>query len=680
MENLRRTGRSRATSSCAFATLAVVYLTSAGCGIGKPAQPAILIPAEIQGRAFGGQQPVSGSTITLWKAGTSAGYGAGATALTSTTTDRNGNFTLSPNGVRAYTCGSNDLVYITATGGNPGASAANPNIALMAALGPCGNLTPSTFLFIDEVTTVSAAYALGQFMSLPTGTRYSTQIGTSSTNLVGLQNAFATANNLVNTSTGTSPGAASPYVLPLGAVIPTALLNSLANSLASCVNSTGDTCTGTGDLFPAVTPGASAAPQDTLQAALYVALNPTNNVAAIYNLGAATAPYVGLAAAPNDWTAEVSFNGSNTSGASLNIPFLLSLDSQGNVWVVNQPMTSPAAAVSSSNPGNFLTLLSNSGSLLSPTAGFANTASYPTFSYPRGLAIDLNDNAWVANDSTIALKSSTGPANANVLFQVTPAGGVTSIQTGTMAGTALEQPYGVAIDANNNVYFASQTLKQVGIVQSGASTVTFPAAGTSKTPTTPFPPAVDANGNLFVAGDGSGGGLNYIAAPLGGSGSAGTTTSFTASPFNVALNAAVIDGNNNVWVDNSSNALYNVNSTGAVLATCSDAGVTIATPRYLAVDGAGNVWGVSTKNPGYVFECSATGSVLSGATGIGAGAASLMQNPRNLAIDSSGNVWVANNLTGTGGSTTIVEIVGAAAPTVTPIAKALKLNKVGRLP
>jgi hypothetical protein len=57
-----------------------------------------------------------------------------------------------------------------------------------------------------------------------------------------------------------------------------------------------------------------------------------------------------------------------------------------------------------------------------------------------------------------------------------------------------------------------------------------------------------------------------------------------------------------------------------------------------------------------------------------------MQNPRNLAIDSSGNVWVANNLTGTGGSTTIVEIVGAAAPTVTPIAKALKLNKVGRLP
>ena len=81
-----------------------------------------------------------------------------------------------------YTCPSSTaMVYIVATGGNPGNGngAVNPNLAMMATLGQCGNLTPSSFVNISELTTVAAVYALQPFM-----TTY-TSVGTSATNPQG---------------------------------------------------------------------------------------------------------------------------------------------------------------------------------------------------------------------------------------------------------------------------------------------------------------------------------------------------------------------------------------------------------------------------------------------------------------------------------------------------------------
>ena len=57
--------------------------------------------------------------------------------------------------------------------------------------------------------------------------------------------------------------------------------------------------------------------------------------------------------------------------------------------------------------------------------------------------------------------------------------------------------------------------------------------------------------------------------------------------------------------------------------------------------------------------------------GIGTGA--------GIAVDPSGNVWVANNTTGTS-SASVFELVGAAAPTITPIAASLVGSKVGTKP
>jgi hypothetical protein len=123
---------------CYFSAL-IASLAVCGCaGVDNPqgARPA-LIPAGRQGVVDGGQQPVSGATIQLYAVGTT-GDGSAATALLSpaVTTDVNGGFALTG----LFMCpSSSSLVYVVATGGNPGlgGSVNNANLALMAALVAC---------------------------------------------------------------------------------------------------------------------------------------------------------------------------------------------------------------------------------------------------------------------------------------------------------------------------------------------------------------------------------------------------------------------------------------------------------------------------------------------------------------------------------------------------------------
>ena len=112
----------------------------------------------LNGRVYGGNQPVTGSTIQLYAAGT-GGTGTAATPLIGavvTTSDGTGLANSNANAGNAnntltagfftisgdYTCPTVDTqVYLTATGGNPGLGVNNPNISVMVALGSCGYLS-----------------------------------------------------------------------------------------------------------------------------------------------------------------------------------------------------------------------------------------------------------------------------------------------------------------------------------------------------------------------------------------------------------------------------------------------------------------------------------------------------------------------------------------------------------
>jgi hypothetical protein len=221
------------------ATLLAAATLQTGCGTGAMSSPSRIAGPMLQGKIFGGQQPVTGSKIQLYAAG-SGGYGTPAVPLIASTVTSGSDGSFSITGT--YTCSPGQLVYLAATGGNSGFSN-NPNLAMIAALGPCSGLSASTFITINEVTTVASVWALSPFM---TGLA---NIAAPPSNTVGLTNAFADVNTLVDTSTGFIPGP----TLPGGASVPTSEINTLADILAACINSAGGTI-----------PAASSSPLQTL--------------------------------------------------------------------------------------------------------------------------------------------------------------------------------------------------------------------------------------------------------------------------------------------------------------------------------------------------------------------------------------------------------------------------------
>ena len=266
------------------APLLLVCLTplalTLGCAV-KPAESPSAIT--LSGRLHGGQQPVSGATIELFAA--NGGFKPSSLRIMNpTTSDSQGNFSLTG----LYTCPFPDSeVYLVAFGGDPGLGKNNPNIGLMAALGPCGNLATSNFIWVNEVTTVASIEALSSYMyaynSLGPDVGDPTQFTTQ----------FALVNQYVNIATGSSPGPA----LPAGYQVSTAMLYTLSNVLASCINSPGGVAgdgSACGQLFTLTTQASvngGQSPTDTLAAMVQIAHYPTNNVSAIFNLATATGPF-----------------------------------------------------------------------------------------------------------------------------------------------------------------------------------------------------------------------------------------------------------------------------------------------------------------------------------------------------------------------------------------------------
>ena len=577
----------------------------------------------------GGQQAVSGSTIQLYAAA-ATGYGFAATPLLTktVTSDGAGNFTITGD----YSCPSGSpQVYIVATGGNPGLAPGTNNtaLAMMAALGPCSALNPSTFIFIDEVTTVASVYALAPFMSTGGGTK----LGATSANAQGLANAFATVNNLVNTAKGTAPGPS----LPTGATAPTAELNTLADLLSLCVNTSGPAgeCT---TLFNDATPSGLSPPTNTIDAMLDIALNPGHNVSTLYNLVTGVVPFQPtLAAAPNDWTMAI-----NYIGGGLNRPQSIAVDGSGRVWVAN-------------NGANSISELSSSGNAISGSAGFTGGG----LNAPWGIAIDTSGNVWVTDPIVIG---------GGAVSKFSSSGTALSPSSGYTSG-GLSDPFGMAVNGAGVAWAANykttSAFQNTGVAQTGSPY--GPGNGNHDF----YNIAIDKSGNVWMtdnippAGD--------VEVFTSGGAVVGTyTVGGQDGSWGVAIDSAA-----HAWIsNNANNSVTELNSNGTAVANYTGGGLNA--PQGVAIDGLGNVWVANAGPAGTpgksVTELNNSGAAFSPTTGFIGGA---MNSPFSLAIDGSGNVWVSNNATG---SNSVTEIVGAAAPVVTPLALAVKNKTLGTRP
>jgi hypothetical protein len=466
--------KSRVFKTSTFATLlqrsiapAASILALCLCGCAAPlsrttssSQPisSNVSSTSISGVVHGGRQAIVGSSLYLF-ASTTNSYGNSSLSLLNTTapgvsmdgngngfvlTDANGAFSINFD----FVClASNSQVYLAAIGGNAG-SGANANSALLAALGNCGNLTPTTYVTLNELTTVAAVWALAPFLSGPTA------IGASGQNFSGLQDAFAAAAELVNIGTGSAPGA----TLPTNATLPASELNTLADILAACINSSGGiagSATPCGLLFTAATPAGGTAPTDTVTAALNIARNPGSNVTALYNVAPATGPFQPtLSAAPNDWTVAVKY-----SPGGLNAPHAILVDDSDNIWIAN----CGSANCATTGVGSVTKLSNDANTALTTSSGGINV--------PYALASDLSGNIWVANygGNSLSELASTGAPVVSTAY----------------TGGGLNQPNSIAVDNLGNVWLSNLANGSVSEF-SNTGTSLSPAAGyTSQGPGTP---------------------------------------------------------------------------------------------------------------------------------------------------------------------------------------------------
>ena len=591
------------------AWLLASVLPLAGCGgsgnVKPPSGPSL------SGSVHAGATPVSGASVKLYAA-SSAGYGSQAAPLLSSSvkTDASGNFTLN------YTCPSSSaLVYLVATGGNPGLSAGTNNVALamMTALGSCGSLGSTARVSIDEVTTAASVFALAQFMSP------GANVGTSGTNLQGLANAFATINNLVNVGNAAVPGPS----LPAGAAAPTASLNTLANILNGCA-SMASSCAA---LFSAATASGSTAPTNTIDAALAIALNPALNPATLYALTPANPPFQpALTQAPNDWMLSITYTGGGLHG-----PSALAIDQSGNVWVADY-----YAAV---------TELSPQGSALSPAAGFTGGGLNECY----GLTIDNSGNVWVTNEQ------SSGSVNGGLgsLTELSASGQILS-GAGGFTGGGLDFPVAAASDSAGRIWTSNYGASTASLLSSSGAAISGSGGYGIGDLNFPVAVAVDGSGNAWLANQSS-----TTVTTISSDGTQATSFSCCDAPSGLA-----VDQQGNIWVTNFLGDSVSELSPAGTLLSAAFTGGGLLRPQGIAIDGRGNVW-VANYHGNSITELEAAdgrapGSALSPVTGYGLAAG--LSLPFALAVDGSGNLWVSSFA-----NDTVVEYLGVAAPVKIPL-------------
>jgi streptogramin lyase len=585
--------------------LSALAATFTGCGIDQSA-PTGVTGSLINGRIVGGQQPIQGAAIYLYQVGTT-GNGTGAQILNSpVSTLADGSFSLTGD----YRCpASNTQVYLVAAGGNPGLSSNTNNTAsvLMVALGDCGNLTASSFIFVNEVTTAAAAWALSPFLG-PNAI-----VGSSATNANGLRNAFLVANNLVNTTTGQAGG-----TLPSGATLEASKLYSLANTLAACVNTAGGSACS--PLFSAATENAIV-PSNTLDAALNIVRNPAAKVSNVYDATTSSPPFPsGLSSPPHDWSMSITYTGGGIAS-----PTGVAVDSTGAVWVANYF-------------GGVASKFSAAGVPASAT-GYADPALEENFS----VAIDTQDSAWLTNEQSV-YATNTGYGSVTKFSS----GG--SLLSGRGFTSTIYFPYAIAADSNGEMWVADYGHSQASLLDLSGNSLIGPSGYSSSQLPLPLGVAIDGSHNAWFAGQSS---VDKVTP-------GGTITEYVCCS---SASALAIDQQGDVWAsDYRGSAIVELSSSGVVQQTLQSGGVDH--PEYIAIDGAGSAWAVNFQGDSVSGFSSATGgaasTALSPSYGLGLDAG--LAEPFGIAADASGNLWVTSFA-----NSTLTQFVGLVAPIKTPL-------------
>lgn len=584
--------------------------------------------------------------VTVYEATTNAPLTVGTA-----TTDSKGEFSLNPS-----SSASDGIFYATASLGD--------GVKLVTIIGPS---MPAS-ITINELTTVAASFSFAQF----------THDGVIAGNAFGLRIASGMNDNLVSPLTGESSDVLtnSPNGDETNSLRST---RALANLLSVCVlaaevNSRAPVAT----LFALTTPPDGTAPTDTLQALVNIALNPANNVAAIY--ARTQVPDVklylpSLERMPDAWTIAVKVNDSGSDTILFGGPGNVAFDDNGYAWITNNVVQGyPTSA------NNIIVLQPNG----KPADGANSTPKSPItgggiLGTGFGVTIAPNGHVWVGNFGWGNVNPSPEPPGSGSVSELEADGTVRSVPDGYYGGT--DRVQSVAADQDGNIWSASFGNNRVVVFPNGehARSFWFPVSGNG--PKGTFGIAIAPDGSAWVTNSGdltvhgkSGIGWYVI--------DDGQLVQKFFRDLGHSLKGLSIDSQGNVWVaSGGDNAVYLLSPTGELLGKFNGGGV--SSPWSVTVDGDDHVWvanfgpmgpgadyrsasisNLAGTNPGTLPPRLKTGDPISPSTGYtlpSAGGPVLLANgaplygvdqppsfsplmrQTNLIIDQAGNVWAMNN-------------------------------------
>ena len=352
----------------------------------------------------------------------------------------------------------------------------------------------------------------------------------------------------------------------------------------------------------------------------------------------------------------------------LGSPQAVAVDAVGNQYVAATDLNQILRV----DPSGIVTAVAGNGAFGFSGDGGAATAA--GLANPSGVAVDLAGNLYIAD------------RNNNRIRKVDSSGTITTVAgTGTSgfsgdggaATAAGMSAYGIAVDAEGNLYIADRNNNRIRKVDSSGTVTTvagngslgFAGDGGAATAAgmSAYGVAVDAAENLYIADSSnrrirkvdSGGMITTLAGngSLGFAGDGGAATAAGMNPVGVAADAA-----GNLYIADLSNQRIRKVDAGGTITTVAgngtagysgDGGAATAAGMSvygIAVDAAGNLYIVDSSNQ-RIRKVDAVGTITTVAgNGVttfsgegGAATAARLFNPFGVAADAAGNLYIADS-------------------------------------